>query len=411
MTNSLQHLLIISSVWPEPTSSAAGTRMMQLINSFKEQNFKITYATTASHSEHSYPLENLKIDSHIIKVNDSNFDHFIQTIQPSIVLFDRFMMEEQFGWRVSENCPETIKVLDTEDLHFLRFARNNSLKNSNQTLNLYNEITKREIASILRCDLSIIISEFEMELLIKTFNINPEILIYTPYLVDCKLIEKSSKLKTFTKRNDFVFIGNFIHEPNWKTVLFLKEQIWPILSHKLKDAELHIWGAYPSEKVFQLNNPKERFYIKGRAENAIETISNYKLLIAPIQSGAGLKGKFIDAMLCQTPSVTTTLGSEGINNDFAWPGEIQNETSPFIEACVNLFTNEKKWIEAQEKCFPLLKIRFDKEKYSKLLVDKIYNLQSNLKMHRENNFLGQILQHHTLQSTKYMSKWIEEKNK
>jgi hypothetical protein len=27
------------------------------------------------------------------------------------------------------------------------------------------------------------------------------------------------------------------------------------------------------------------------------------------------------------------------------------------------------------------------------------------------NFMGAMLQHHTLKSTKYMSRWIEEKNK
>jgi hypothetical protein len=36
------------------------------------------------------------------------------------VLFDRFMIEEQFGWRVAENCPDALRVLDTEDLHCLR---------------------------------------------------------------------------------------------------------------------------------------------------------------------------------------------------------------------------------------------------------------------------------------------------
>jgi hypothetical protein len=26
------------------------------------------------------------------------------------VLFDRFMIEEQFGWRVAENCPDALRV-------------------------------------------------------------------------------------------------------------------------------------------------------------------------------------------------------------------------------------------------------------------------------------------------------------
>jgi hypothetical protein len=45
---------------------------------------------------------------------------FVKQLQPSIVLFDRFMIEEQFGWRVAENCPNAVRILDTEDLHCLR---------------------------------------------------------------------------------------------------------------------------------------------------------------------------------------------------------------------------------------------------------------------------------------------------
>jgi hypothetical protein len=45
----------------------------------------------------------------------------VKELNPAVVLFDRFMMEEQF-WRVSENCPDALRLLDTEDLHCLRGA-------------------------------------------------------------------------------------------------------------------------------------------------------------------------------------------------------------------------------------------------------------------------------------------------
>jgi hypothetical protein len=59
---------------------------------------------------------------------NSSFDAFVKELNPAVVLFDRFMMEEQFGWRVSENCPDALRLLDTEDLHCLRLARQNSLR-------------------------------------------------------------------------------------------------------------------------------------------------------------------------------------------------------------------------------------------------------------------------------------------
>ena len=59
----------------------------------------------------------------------------------------------------------------------------------------------------------------------------------------------------------------------------------------------------------------------------------------------------------------------------------------------------------------LLNQRFDKANFKDEFAQKIESLSKGLKSHRQNNFFGHILQHQTLQSTKYLSKWIEEKNR
>ncbi|SPZ87779.1 Uncharacterized protein conserved in bacteria [Sphingobacterium multivorum] len=161
---------------------------------------------------------------------------------------------------------------------------------------LFTDTAKREIAAILRSDLSLIISESEMKILIEEFRISPDILYYLPFLEDEITAADVEQWNTFEERKNLLFIGNFIHEPNWHTVQYLKTQIWPQLRKMLPKVELHIYGAYATQKVLQLNNPKENFLIKGRAESARLTMESYRLLVAPIQFGAGVKGKFIDAM-------------------------------------------------------------------------------------------------------------------
>ncbi len=101
-------MLIIGHTFPEPTTTAAGTRMMQVISLFQEQNFAITFASSALLSEKSVVLSKLGINTKAIKLNDASFDEFIADLNPSIVLFDRYITEEQFGWRVSEICPEAL---------------------------------------------------------------------------------------------------------------------------------------------------------------------------------------------------------------------------------------------------------------------------------------------------------------
>jgi glycosyltransferase involved in cell wall biosynthesis len=403
-------LLIIGFVWPEPNSSAAGGRMMQLISLFKEQGYQITFASPALDSDFMVNLADFGVNKVTIELNDSSFDAFIRHLQPDIVLFDRFMMEEQFGWRVAENCPNAIRILDTEDLHCLRLARQKAFKEIRifQVVHLLEEaVAKREIASILRSDLSLMVSEYEMELLQSIFRIEKSLLFYLPLLVDQFEISPLS----FQQRQNFGFIGNFLHEPNWNAVQYLKETIWPLIRMQLPKAVLEIYGAYPSQKVFQLHNEKEGFLIRGRAENAKEVISNTRVLLAPLRFGAGIKGKLLEAMQYETPTITTSIGAESMHGILDWNGFIEDEPQQFADAAVQLYQEESLWLQSQENGFAIIKQRYLKELFEVEFAKQVSFLKLNLKKHRQNNFLGQMLSHHTMQSTKYMSRWIEEKNK
>ncbi|WP_121667880.1 glycosyltransferase [Mesonia aquimarina] len=409
----MKKLLIIGYLWPEPASSAAGSRMMQLIDLFLEQDWKITYASPASNKEFSTDLTALGIQKKEIKTNDSSFNDYLKEEQPEAVMFDRFMMEEQFGWRVAENCPKAIRVLDTEDLHFFRNARYEAFKKgrSLQKSDLHSDEARREIASILRCDISLIISEAEKDLLVERFKINPDLLLYIPFLVDRLPLESLAEKPSFDKRNDFMFIGNFLHAPNWDAVLYLKNNIWPLIRKQLPKAKLHIYGAYASQKVLQLQNKRQGFLVEGRTENPAENFEKAKILLAPLRFGAGIKGKFIEAMIAGTPSVTTTIGAEGICGINPWNGEIANEDQAIADAAVTLYNQEKRWTKAQQFGFRILNKRFQKETFAGLLFEKMTYLENNLENHRSKNFMGSMLMHHTLKSTKYMALWIEAKNK
>ncbi|MDN6279593.1 MAG: glycosyltransferase family 4 protein [Psychroflexus sp.] len=405
-------LLIIGFVWPEPNSSAAGSRMMQLIRLFLSKGFEVTYASPAKDSIYAEDLSDYRIQTQQISANDSEFDNSIKALNPSHVLFDRFMMEEQFGWRVAENCPEAIRILDTQDLHFFRKARQRAYEKKQSFVKslLLTDEAKREIASIYRSDLSLIISQAEMELLRKHFKLDKKLLLYLPFLVDSKFIQKDI-LPAFEERKDFVSIGNFLHPPNFDKTKFLKREIWPLIKKELPAAKLFIYGAYTSQKVEQLHQPKDDFYIMGRAADAVDVIKASRVLLAPLRFGAGLKGKFIDGMRAGTPAITTTIGAEGICGDLPWCGEIANEPQLIAQQAVKLYSNKKRWTSAQKNGFQILEKRFRASTFKALFFKRLNKLESELSQHRQQNFIGQMLMHHSHQSTKYMSRWIEEKNK
>tara|TARA_B110000259_G_scaffold77552_1_gene90897 strand:- start:6171 stop:7391 length:1221 start_codon:yes stop_codon:yes gene_type:complete len=399
-------ILIIGYVWPEPKSSAAGRRMMQLIQFFKAEKYQVHFATPCAKSEHSFPLHTIDVETSSIALNNTSFDDFIKEFDPSVVLFDRFMMEEQFGWRAQEGCPNAVTILDTEDLHSLRKKRKRVLtgkKNNSKD----DELELRELASIYRCDLSLIISQVEMAYLADK-GIPDLQLLYLPFM---ETIPNETEFKSFDSRSNFVTIGTFLHEPNVDGIRYLKSEVWPLVRRKLPKVEMHIYGSYPNSKVEQLTNAKEGFFIKGWADSSTEVMSNSRLCLSPLRFGAGLKGKFVDAMRNGTPSITTFIGSEGMELNVDWPGFVSDSPVELADMAVELYLNSSLWEQKQKLCKPALELLFSKEVYFSILQERLNAVEKNLPTLRISNTIGAILKLNTLRSTKYMSKWIEEKNK
>lgn len=405
-------VLIIGYVFPEPNSSAAGTRMLQLIDFFINQNYTVVFATSCKKSTNAFDLESLNVQVVEILLNHSSFDFFVKDLNPEVVLFDRFMTEEQFGWRITENCPDALRILDTEDLHFLRKTRQQSISSSSGSANDFdlNDIAKREIASIYRSDLSLIISEAELKILIDKFKIDCSLLLYLPFMLDLNENSEQKQHSSFSERTDFVSIGNFLHPPNSDVIFYLKNDIWPLIKSQLPQANLHVYGAYDTQAIRSMHNKKDGFLLHGYVEDAFEVVNSSRVLLAPLRFGAGLKGKLILAMQCGTPAAMSTIAAEGMFGSDQPNGIIEDDPSLFVKKCIDLYTQESLWTEYQNKGDAVLKSRFNKFDHQLKLKERISLIQSTIKSHRSDNFIGQLLAHHQFQSTKYMSRWIEVKN-
>ena len=408
----MRTLLIIGYVWPEPNSSAAGSRMLQLIDFFQRHQFQVCFASPALRTEHMVDLAALAVDSVDIKLNCASFDDFVSNLSPDIVVFDRFMMEEQFGWRVTQQCPQALKILDTEDLFSLRHARHDAYK-KNRAMDkadlLTSDLAKREIAAIFRCDLTLMISPKEIELLTDLFKVDASLLHYLPFVFTPEQLKRVNP--SYEQRQDFISIGNFRHPPNWDSVLWLKQQIWPLIRKQLPQAQLLICGAYPPPKATDLHDPKTGFLVKGWVDDATVAMQSARVCLAPLRFGAGIKGKLAEAMLCSTPSVTTDIGIEGMQTELPWAGDIANDAKIFAEAAVRLYQDSQAWQSASDLGLNNAQRLFEQNKYFLSFSNCITELLVNLEEHRQNNFIGSMLNHHHHKSTQYMSQWIAEKNK
>lgn len=410
------NILIISNVWPEPASSAAGYSSLQLMRalegyaSSKQEALRLVWASTAAWSQHALPESEAPSSYQQIKMNDEQADQLIRALSPDIVVFDRFMAEEQFGWRIREQCPGAARILHTQDLHFLRRARQKRHDVSFEQA-LLSKTAVRELASVYRCDLSLIISKFELKLLTEKAGI-PEFLLH--YFPLAYTSPNPADLPDFEQRRDFVSIGNFLHPPNADAVLYLKQHLWPEIRKRLPEANLHIYGAYCPDHIMQMSKPSEGFLVHGRTSDLEGVLGSARILLAPLRFGAGLKGKLLDAMRCGTPSVTSKVGAEGLRDSVFWPGYVYNPDSRVennADITVQMYENADIWQRASEMGLDFIKSLFDEHFHGSEIIERLNQLFEDLPAHRNRNIVGRLLCHHAQASTRYMSLWIQEKEK
>jgi glycosyltransferase involved in cell wall biosynthesis len=424
-------VLIIGYVWPEPRSSAAGSRMMQLIEVFLARNWQITFASAAQLSPHRADLTALGIAEMTVALNCDSFNSQVRELQPDLVLFDRFFTEEQFGWRVEAECPNAIRVLDTEDLHSLRHARELQLKQqlaaapagsayyalpaaTNASITdavqwiSHSDTGLRELAAIYRCDLTLMISPVEMELLQQGCGVPANLLHYCPFLLDEQPVADDTG---FEQRQDFLSIGNFRHQPNWDAVLCLKNTLWPAIRAQLPKARLLVYGAYPPPKATALHNPREGFIVAGWVDDAAAAMRAARVCLAPLRFGAGLKGKLIEAMQNGTPSVTTPTGAEGMHGQLLWPGAIADNNADFVNQAVALYSDRSQWQQTRDRASVLLREVFPRPALTAALQQRLDDLLADINGHRQRNIVGSMLRHHLHKSHQYMSQWIAAKNR
>ena len=410
---SLTTVLIIGYVWPESTSSAAGLRSMGLVDAFLKAGWTTWFISPSKENEFTESLRQLGVQVGVYEANDPKFDELLKGLQPDLVIYDRFVIEEQFGARVHEHSPRSVRVVDTQDLHFLRRARMDALKGGasvsqvkEAAFDLLTEDALREISAIYRSDLTLVLSNFERDLLCTKFGVPESLLELNRFSYS----DYDQALPSFDQRQGFVMIGNFRHPPNRDGFFWLAQQIWPRIRQLLPQAELHVYGAYPPKEVMQLHQPEAGFHVLGWVRDQFEALKKYRVNLAPLRFGAGIKGKISDGWRVGTPVVTTSIGMEGMHEDLEFGGLQADDADLFAQAAVSLNGNRELWDQLQGRGTQIIKALYSRELESQKLIARLEAVRSGLQEIRSRNLVGAMLWHHSHRSTMYFSKWIEAKN-
>ena len=405
--------LLLAYVWPEPMSSAAGVRDQELIALFTELGWDVT---VASHSKPNAALATLQaqgIRTQEVELNRSSFDDWLGQEKFAVVVFDRFVTEEQFNARVARNLPAALRILDTQDLHSLRRAREAIIKKGGSIeesveagQGLSGPDFLRELASIFRSDLTLVLSDFELELLKNHYSLPPELLAYFPFAQNIPETWPHFSEPEF----DFSFLGNFRHPPNLDSILWTVREIWPLIRKEMPQAKLRVMGSYPPREVMALANESSGIIVDGPIEDPVIELGKCAVNLAALRFGAGIKGKICDAWTAGLPTVTTDIGAEGMRLGEAFGGIIENRAHAFALASVGLRNDPLARTNLAELGRRTLQEKFARECQRNLLMGLLEDLGS-IEKRRQRNPIGAMLSAEERRASDYFSRWIELKEK
>jgi glycosyltransferase involved in cell wall biosynthesis len=415
-----RHALIFSTVWPEPDSSAAGVRQMHWIDLLLRDFEKVSLISPAKPKQEQ-DWGRVEIPDRVeflpMPLNDWSMVTMLKDLNPELVLFDRFILEEQYGAMVYEAIPQALVLMETQDLHFVRRAREQVRESGIPgTPGFYKtETAIRETASIERVDHSFVVSSFEERLLREEFGIGADQQEWVPFFYDPP-VHRELIGSGYSERTDFVWIGNFRHAPNADGLRWFRAKIWPAIRKKLGHAKLQVFGAYPSAEFMAWNQSRDSgIEVRGPVRDLAEVFRSARVNLAPLRFGAGVKGKILEGFRFGVPVITTPVGAEGLLPDGVdlglFPGIIESDPERFAEAAIRMHSDSSVWTSAHGRARELMEENFSRLKIEPVLRARIKELLQRKQSGDLPRWRSRILRHELSNSRKYFSKWIEAKER
>lgn len=258
-------------------------------------------------------------------------------------------------WYVADRCadlvrnlsPHTRIVVETIDLHLLRNARrflgDAGLIGGGLEPSFGSEVVG-ELNAYARADAVLTVSEKEAAL-INDMVARPSLARAVP---DCDVIPPSPL--PFERRRGILFVGNFRHPPNVDAVAFLCGDILPRLPESLlREHPLLVVGNGPSGPVREAVEAVPGGRLVGWVPSVVPYLHAARASVVPVRYGAGTKRKLLQAVLARTPSVTTTMGSEGLDVRDGVDVLIADDAPSFARAMERLLVDRRLWTALARK--------------------------------------------------------------
>lgn len=108
------------------------------------------------------------------------------------------------------------------------------------------------------------------------------------------------------------FVGSMDWMPNIDAIEYFATEILPLIRQTLPDCEVMIIGRNPPPAIVTLAEKLPRVTVTGTVDDIRPYLQGTTVNIVPLRIGGGSRLKIVESLACELPTVTTTIGAEGL---------------------------------------------------------------------------------------------------
>ncbi|HEY4581445.1 MAG TPA: glycosyltransferase [Lysobacter sp.] len=357
-------MLVVDARSPRPEIDSGSVRMVALLRLFSELGLPPAFVADDFRSH--------AIDAPLVRTDDVRdarsatawLDRHATSLQ--LVLLSRHTVASHWLPLVRARLPGVPVIFDTVDLHFVREFRQADLARSTALRLLAATTRRRELELVDAADRTWVVSRSEREHL--------EVL-RPGSRVDCvsNIVDPHPDPPAMNARTDYVFVGNFRHEPNVDAAKWL-ESIWPRLHRRRPEARLLIVGPSMPGAVAARLASLQGVEVLGHVPDLDAVLMRARVMLAPLRYGAGVKGKINAAFACGLPVVATSCAVEGMQLDDKQVALVADDETDFVVQAARLYDDGELWLSCRDAGTESLTRYFSTQAARTAIVDSLQRL-------------------------------------
>ncbi len=331
-------ILFIDYSTPRPDQDAGSYAALQEIRLVQSLGYKVSFVGTNMAHLGRYTEDLQKLGVEMI------YAPFYMTMQDFLsrrlaefdaVYITRFYVARDVLSQIRALAPKAKILFNNADLHFLREIRAAHANSDEKRLQDARHTREQELGVINQVDVVLSYSESEHSV-IEAYSEGKAKIMRTPWVVDIP-----TQVPPLAARNGLSFLGSFLHNPNGEAVLWFVREIMPRLATHDPDLVLSIYGSRMTSEIRSLASNTVKAV--GFVQNMADAFDTHRIFVAPLISGAGIKGKVLEALARGIPCVLSPIAAEGIGLRDGQDCMIARTPDDWIDAVRCLNTDDMLW--------------------------------------------------------------------